>query len=40
MEKSKTYVSPQIEILEIEIEKGFAATTLTEDEEGAWDHGF
>lgn len=39
MKKSKTYVSPQIEVLEIEIEKGFAAT-LTEDDGGVWDPTF
>ena len=36
MEKSKIYVSPQIEVLEIEIEKGFAAS-YSEDSEGVWD---
>lgn len=35
MEKSKDYVSPQIEILEIKIEKGFA-NSYTEDTEGIW----
>lgn len=36
MEKSKDYVSPQIEIMEIKIEKGFA-NSYTEDTEGIWD---
>lgn len=36
MEKSKDYVSPQIEIMEIKIEKGFA-NSFTEDEQGIWD---
>lgn len=36
MEKSKNYESPKFEILEIKIEKGFAAS-YTEDEVGPWD---
>ena len=36
MEKSKDYVSPQIEIMEIKIEIGFA-NSYTEDTEGIWD---
>ena len=35
MEKTKDYVSPQIEIMEIKIEKGFA-NSYTEDTEGIW----
>ena len=35
MEKGKMYESPQVEIIEVEVEKGFAASDMNV-EEGEW----
>lgn len=36
MEKITNYISPQIEMIDVKIEKGFAES-LTEDPTGVWD---
>lgn len=35
MKKEELYVAPQVEIIEVEVEKGFAASDMTV-EEGQW----
>lgn len=37
MEKDLIYEQPQIEIVSVEVEKGFA-TSMIEDSEGPWDN--
>lgn len=36
METNLTYVQPQVEIISVEVEKGFA-TSMIEDQLGQWD---
>lgn len=36
MEKITSYITPQIEVIEVKIEKGFAES-LNEDPTGVWD---
>lgn len=34
---NEDYVTPQVEIIEVEVEKGFATSPFNEDEPGQWD---
>lgn len=38
MEKEMIYVAPVVEVIEVEVEKGFAASPFNEDPEGSWDN--
>ena len=37
MEMEKFYVAPEVEVLEVSVEKGFAASIVTEGEGPDWD---
>ena len=33
----KNYISPEVEIIEVAVEKGFAESVIFSDESGIWD---
>ena len=37
MEKEMIYVAPVVEVIEVEVEKGFAASPFNLDDPGSWD---
>lgn len=37
MENEYVYIQPQVEIIFIEVEEGFAASDFIQDNPGAWD---
>ena len=37
MEMEKFYVAPEVEVLEVEVEKGFAGSLVEEGDGGVWE---